>query len=224
MSFGWLRRGCVLGVGALVLAVSVQAQPQPRPVSSRKAFVLSLVLPGLGHRYVHGGSWNGAATLFAGVEAGVWLGLANNVWRHDQVVESYRTLAAARAGAEVAGKDRRFFLNLATYRSSDEYLDVQLRARNWDALDYVRDPAFQWAWATEADFLRFRDRREQAESLRRRRTFLAAVLVGNRVLAGLSALRAVRRANRSLPGPLSLRLAPPPPAAHAPLLCLTTTL
>lgn len=213
-----LRRGIVLWLGALVLSLNVQAQPQPSPRSARKAFVLSLVLPGLGHRYVHRGSWDGAATFFAGVDAGVWLGLASNTWRHDQVVESYQTLAATRADAAIDGKGRAFFLNLATYRSSEEYLDVQLRARNWSELDYVSDPAFQWAWATEADFLRFRDQREKAESLRRRRTFLISVLVGNRLIAALTALRATNRANRALDEGVSLSLAMPPAEAKMPVV------
>lgn len=212
------RRGLAVLLGALVVCASVQAQPQPTPKSARKAFVLSLLLPGLGHRYVHGGSWDGAATFFAGVEAGTWLGLAGNAWWRDQVVEGYRALAATRAGADVEGKDRQFFLNLATYRSSDEYLDVQLRARNWSQLDYVSDPSFQWSWATESDFLRFRDQREKAESMRRRRTFLISVLAGNRLIAALTALRATNRASSALGDAVSLSLAVPPAEAKTPVV------
>lgn len=43
--------------------------------SAKKAFALSLLLPGLGHRYVHDGSWRGAASLFAAADVGLWVSL-----------------------------------------------------------------------------------------------------------------------------------------------------
>ncbi len=54
-------------VGALWLPASTHAQvqePETERVrkSSGKAVALSLLLPGLGHRYAHDGSWRGAAS------------------------------------------------------------------------------------------------------------------------------------------------------------------
>ena len=190
-----------------------------QPKSLKKAFGLSLLLPGLGHRYVHDGSWRGAAPLFALADVGLWLGLTGSAWRHGQAVESYETLAALRAGADVEGKPRSFFINLAAYRSSDDYLEAQLRRRAWDGIDYVEARAFQWAWETEADFQRFRNLRTDAEALRRRRPLLVTVLVGNRLLAALTAVRAARRAGRPEPD-VSFSLAPPPASGRAPLVTL----
>lgn len=200
-------------------APSAQEAAAPQAKSLRKALGLSLLVPGLGHRYVHDGSWHGAASFFALADAGLWLGFAGAAWRYDQVVQSYRTLAATRAGAEVEGKPRSFFINLAAYRSSDAYLDDQLRRRAWDDLDYVDAHTFQWEWQSEADFQRFRALRGDAESLRRRRPFLVTVLVGNRLLAALTAVRAARRAGRPEPD-VSFSLASPPTSGKAPLLTL----
>ena len=189
------------------------------PKSLKKALGLSLLLPGLGHRYVHDGSWRGAASLFVLADVGLWLGLAGSEWRHSQAVQSYETLAALRAGADVRGKPRAFFINLATYRSSDDFLETQLRRRAWNEIDYVEARAFQWDWKTEADFQRFRALRDDAEALRRRRPLLITVLVGNRLLAALTAVRAVRHAGRPSPD-VSFSLAPPPASGRAPLVTL----
>lgn len=202
-----------------MLAAQAPAAP-PAEASLKKAFGLSLVVPGAGHRYVKG-DWDGAASLFALADAGLWLGLVGTEWRRGQVVESYETLAASRADAQIEGKDRAFFLNLATYRSSEAYLDTQLRNRNWGAIDYVADPAFQWAWASEDDFRRFQALREDGEALSRRRPFIAAALVGNRLLAALTAVRAARRTTpEAEAGPLSVRFLAPPRSASLPGLRL----
>lgn len=210
-------RCCFVGVALSLLLVLVApaqtALAQPSPRSAKKAFALSLLVPGLGHRYVQHGHWKGRATAYALAETSLWLGLLNTDRRYDQQVESYETLAAGRAAAQVEGKNRTFFLNLATYRSSDEYLELNLRNRAWDQIDYVRDVAFQWEWQSEADFQRFRELRNEAESLRQRRLTLTALLFANRLLSGISAIRA---ANRSDAPTLSLTL--PPEGAHTPLV------
>lgn len=188
---------------------------QDREVSAGKAFALSLLFPGLGHRYVHDGSWRGWATVFAVADIGLWTSLAGSEWRRGHLIRNYQTLAALGAGAETAGKDRDFFLHMASYRSSDEYLATQLRSRNWTNLDYVADPSFQWIWESDEDFERYRELREDSETLRRRRSFLITTLVANRLIAGVAALRGARRANGST---ASLSLTVPPTGSHAPLI------
>ena len=190
----------------LFQAQSVQEQLQLSPAatpSAKKALFLSLLLPGLGHRYANNGSWGGVASAFAAIDVGLWAALIGGEWRRDHLEESYTTLAASKAGAKVDGKDRFFFLNVATYRSSEEFLETILRNRAWDQIDYVQDVSFQWSWSTESDFVRYRSLREDAESLRRRRAVLIASLVANRLISGLTAAR--RAGKREL----RLSLGPP---------------
>ena len=207
-----LALSCATLLAVTLWTVPAQAQ-DPAPESDvvlkspGKAAALSLLLPGLGHRYVHNGSWRGAASFFALAEAGFWMGLIGADWQHDQVVQSYQTLATSRAAAQLAGKDRRFFLNLGLFRSSDEFLETQLRNRAWDQVDYVSDPAFQWQWASEGDFQDYRRLRDDADTWSRRRTLFISTLVANRLIAALTALRAARRANNAAPE-VSLSLTP----------------
>lgn len=196
------------------LAAQDSVVPPGDGPAAGKAFLRSVVLPGWGHQYAQGGSWRGKATLFAGADVGLWLGLANSIWRRDHLIQNYQTLAASQANASIEGKDRSFYLNLATYRSSDDYLTAQLRNRAWDRIDYVNDPAFQWDWAAEEDFFTYREMREDAETFRRRRSLFIALLVGNRLLAGLSSIQAANKAQPTV----SFSLGPPPQTERWPIL------
>lgn len=164
--------------------------------SRGKAFLLSLAVPGLGHRYVESGDWDGAATAFAAADAAMWVGLVSTALRQHHLEDTYRTLAALRADARIAGKDRTFFLTISNYRSAEEFREAQLRERGWDRFDYASTPAFQWEWEREADFQEYRRLREDAESMRRRVPVVAAALVGNRLISGILALRRAGRAQQ----------------------------
>ena len=190
--------------GAIVVLLITFASPPPgsaqeapvRDAPGRgKAFLLSLLVPGLGHRYASQDGWDGSASLFLAADAALWVGLVAATMRQDHLETAYTTLASSRAGAVVAGKDREFFLNLGSFRSSDEYLEVQLRNRAWDQIRYVEDRTFQWTWQSDADFLRYQELQEDAESMRRRRPTIIALLVGNRLLSGILAVRAAGRAD-----------------------------
>ncbi len=215
---GWVA---ALFVAVVLLAPRAGAQEAPSEAvsvdapSPGKAFAWSLLVPGLGHRIVHG-DWDGWASVFAVAEAGLWAGLFGIARHRDHLVESYRTLASQHAGVDPTGKGRDFYLNVATYPSSDAYTDAQLRSRNWGQVDYAADPSFQWEWDSEARFRRFRETREKSESLRRRRTFIVTTLVANRLIAGISAIRSAQRAE---PSRTELSLAPG--GADAPLVRLT---
>lgn len=192
----------LIAVVSLPASAQVEGQelePVVVPRSAGKAAALSLLLPGLGHRYVHHGSWRGAASFFALADAGFWLSLFGANWQHDQVVQSYRTLAVSHADAQIAGKDRRFFLSLGQYMSSDAFLETQLRNRSWDQVDYVSDPAFQWQWTSENAFQEYRSLRDDADAWSRRRTVFISTLVANRLVAALTALRAARKTNAATP-------------------------
>ncbi len=196
------------------------AQPVPPSdsqwqASGGKAFGLSMILPGLGHRYVNQNNWTGWARTYAAADIGLWLSLIGGEWRRDDLVQSYTTLASGSAQAQVIGKDRTFFLNLASFESSDVYRETMLRNRSWDLIGYVDDPSFQWDWDSREAFNRYRGLRDDAESLRRRRSILIASLVANRLISGAIAARSAGRSRRSQ---VTASLAPP--VESAPVLSL----
>lgn len=165
-------------------------------VSAKKALALSMLLPGFGHKYVNEGKWSGWAVTYAAADVGLWISLFGSEWHRNSLVDSYTTLASGSAQAIVEGKNRTFFLNLAAFESSEIFLETMLRNRQWDQIDYVSDPSFQWEWESEEAFNEFRELRNDAESLGRRRSIIIASLVVNRLLSGAISARNASRAGR----------------------------
>jgi len=60
--------GLAFLVGFATESVVAQDDLVLRPKSGIKAFGLSLLVPGLGHRYVNGGRWGGAGTIFVAAD------------------------------------------------------------------------------------------------------------------------------------------------------------
>jgi len=79
----------------------------------------------------------------------------------------------------------------------------------------VDDPAYQWEWISEEQFAEYGRIREDAETLRRRRTFFVTSLVANRLISSFTALRAAGRARSAR---MEVSLGVPPVDASAPLL------
>jgi hypothetical protein len=204
-------------VALIGVSMPAVASAQDTDVSPGRAFLYSALLPGAGQAYVQGGNWRGSATMYTAADVSLWTGLLATVIRHDQLITSYTTLASSRAGAFVEGKNRTFFLHLGSYRSSDEFREAMLRNRNWDQVDYVAERAYQWQWVSDDDFFRYRELREDAESLNRRRTFLVALLAGNRALSAVTAARYAVRSNRSADVNVNLGLHP---SADLPLVAV----
>ncbi len=198
--------------------LSEQPGPIRREISGKKAFLLSMILPGLGHRYVRQGHWNGWGAAFSLADASLWVALFGGEWHQNHLIDSYTNLAVSGAGADVSGKNRTFFLNLASFRSSDEFLETVLRNRAWDQIGYVSDPSFQWNWKSEDDFERFRSLRSDAESVGRRSSVLIAALVVNRLVSGLLSSRNAGRMSR-----LRVALGPPEIESNIPSAALALT-
>lgn len=201
-------------LGALDPVDTVQA---PAARSGAAAFGLSLLVPGLGHRYANG-SWGAGSSAHALADAALWVGLIDAGVRLNRSESTYETLAALRADAQIEGQSRGFFLTLARYRSSEDYIDALLRERRWNELEDAQRPENQFAWASEEDYQGYRTLREDAESLRRRRPVYAALLASNRVLAGVGALRATRKVNRAQ---ATLALGLPPDGSDLPSVNLS---
>jgi len=169
-----------------------------KPKSGVKAFGLSILVPGLGHRYVSGGRWGGAGTVFVAADLTLWLGLATTIAQEGNFVDGYTTLVARRSGNSLDGKNRSFELALGSYDSSDEYLDALLRSRQWDRLDGAQDPDNQWNWETTEDRARYVELRGDADSADRRTKALIGALIVNRLISGITAALSSRK-TRSYP-------------------------
>lgn len=157
------------------------------PKSGAKAFGLSILIPGLGQRYINGGRWGGSGTVFLTADITLWLGLATSIAQENHSVEAYTNLVALKSGNTLEGKNRAFELALGSYDSSEDYVAALLRSRQWDRLEVSGDPSRQWNWESEADRQRYLELRDDADSAGNRKTALIGALIVNRLISGITA-------------------------------------
>ena len=194
----------ILTLGGLVGTESLAQAP----LKPAKAAAYSILLPGLGHRYANEGRWNRRAALYTITDVVLIAGLISSEWQRRHLVESYQTWAVSYAGVTPAGKDRRFYVTIGNYLSSDEYKEKQLQDRRIDLIAYVSSPESQWTWSRIEDLQKYRDLRKDSESWAQRRGSFIAALVANRLISAVSALITTRRKHdRTLqiaiaPGPI----------------------
>ncbi|MDX1439316.1 MAG: hypothetical protein R3284_05385, partial [Rubricoccaceae bacterium] len=84
-------------------------QPEIQQRSGGAAFGLSLILPGLGHRYASG-SWGTMATIHGLADAALWVGLADAYVQIGRAETAFETLASTSAGVDGSGRSRGFYL------------------------------------------------------------------------------------------------------------------
>lgn len=169
--------------------------PVPNPKSGAKAFGLSILIPGVGQRYVNDGRWGGNGTVFLAADITLWLGLAASIAQESHSIDAYTNLVALKAGNNLEGKNRSFELALGSYDSSEDYVDALLRSRQWDRLDDAQDPTNQWDWESESDRQRYVELRDDADSASNRKTALIGALIVNRLISGITAALSSRQTN-----------------------------
>jgi hypothetical protein len=178
----------ILVTVTFVIADDAAGQADADPAG---AFLRSMAVPGWGHFYTgteH--RTRGAAHL------GTDLVLIGSIFgfhvRSINLREQYTTLSNLRAGVDISGRDRSFMLAVGDFNSLHEYNDYQLRTRNWDRLIEDR-PENRWQWSSADDRRRYRELRSNRDRIRNQLPALAAFMVVNRVVSGVSAYNRTRQ-------------------------------
>ncbi len=165
-----------------------------KSISMKKALLLSILLPGAGQYYADA-TFKGQ--VFMGVEAAIWsVFIGYRVyggWKKDD----YRDYAAAYAGVDHTGKSDEFYDWLAFYDSREEF--NQLGRLYYPERDYLPDNAsYDWQWQSEEHRARYKKLKDDSEIAFRNSTFLIALAVANRVVAGIDTYRTVKKAQAKL--------------------------
>lgn len=157
--------------------------------SAKKAFFLSLIVPGAGQYYVGEKTW---AKRFLVAEGTLWLTYfgfrAYGSWREND----YRLFAAHHAGVKQAGKDEAFFDDVGFYISVYEYNRVARWEDGVDAHVYPEKPVPAWEWEDDEARFRFRALHSSSITARRRALYVIGGVIVHHVLSGIQAARAVR--------------------------------
>ncbi len=179
-----------------------EAGRAPSPLG---AMLRSFVMPGWGHYYANPDGW-GRGQVHLGAEV-VLIAAYLGISRQSYVLEkNMYTHAAVYSGADIRALDRQFELAVGSHRSLSDYNDFQERLRNLDRL-FPDEPQYRWEW--ESDELRreYLDLRGRRDDLDQQLPALAALMVANRLISGISAYG---RARSIAEGQASIHLVPGP--------------
>ncbi|MBN1826249.1 MAG: hypothetical protein JW958_08280 [Candidatus Eisenbacteria bacterium] len=169
--------------------------------SKRKAFLLSLLLPGLGQRYNEDTLRSRA---FFAAEAAVWTAFIVYKLQENWRTDDFEEYARAYAGVPAGEKDTEYYRILTIYDNSDDYnMAVRIEARQI----YPTDPAAQDAyyaanaygddrefrWRTNSNRLDYRVIRNDAIDSGKRADYALTAALINRAISAVEASRGAGR-------------------------------
>lgn len=173
--------------------------------SIKKAFFMSLVLPGAGEYYAGAKT---QAKVFLGAEAMIWSFAAFNKFQGEMWKRDYRNFAAQQAGANPEQTEDIYYQNIYEYPSSYWYNeDIWAEAR----MIYPDDPQAQeayvagllygspddWAWQTQADWYQYRGLRVRSQEALHRISYSYGAAILNHILSAVNAARLTKRYNKN---------------------------
>jgi hypothetical protein len=152
------------------------------------AVLYSLLVPGLGEWYADNFS---AGRYLLGSEITLWLSLYGFHSYGTWLKTDAHSFAEVYAGADISGKDKKFFVNVGNFLSRDEYNQKKLRDRDIASL-YI-DPSYDWQWESDDKRREYRDLRVRSDQMLNAVKFVGAAIVANHlvsaIIAGNSAIR-----------------------------------
>jgi len=160
---------------------------EEKPTKSKLLAVgLSLLLPGAGQYYQENKS---RAIFFGSTEAVIWSGFLGfrlyGSWKKDD----YRAWASFNAGADVDGKDDRFFEKMTYYDSRDEFNQLETLFEGENAVIFPNSPDYFWNWESDQARAHYRDLRNQSKNAFRRSLLFLGVATANRIISAIDAFR-----------------------------------
>jgi len=161
------------------------------PKSKGKAFLLSMLVPGLGERYA---ARPQRSHIFMTSEVLLWLSYAGLLTYKEWRENDYHNMAAAHAGVEVSNKSESYFVDVGNYDSVKEYNAAKLRQRNLPA--YYGDAGYYWQWDSRENRKKFEDLRQSAERASNRAMFVVGAIVANHLISAIDAVWSVHSYNK----------------------------
>jgi len=174
-----LSQRSMLLLVAVLLAGPVSAQ------TGAGAFWRSLLIPGWGQHYAHGGGGR-----FIVAEGALWIG--HTVFNRLAAVRAdrFHAYAAEHAGASSRGRGRRFLDDLGFYQSRIQHNQFALRSEGPNAELYGMD-GFDWEWDGEDARERYRSIRNDSQLAKRQALYATGLIVANHLLSAIHAARSV---------------------------------
>ncbi|MBE0643035.1 MAG: hypothetical protein IH600_03050 [Bacteroidetes bacterium] len=154
----------------------------------------SLLLPGMGELYAD--RFDRGKYPFV-TEIALWIGALGINSYGNWVQDDARLFARQHAGVDPTGKSDDFFVNIENYSDIHDFNNQRLNERRTDEL-YPDEPAWQWAWDTDANRKEYKDQRIHADEMHNAVTFFILGMIANRIWSAIQAAASVRQYNASL--------------------------
>jgi hypothetical protein len=163
-------------------------------VSTKKAMLLSVLLPGAGQYYA-GSTFKGQ--VFMGIEAAIWSGFIAYRVYGDWKQDDYKAFATAHAGVDNDGKDEEFYDWVGFYSSREEF--NQLGRLYYPERPFLPDDAaHNWQWDSESSRAVFKNIKDGSKKSFRNASFMLGLALFNRVIAGIDTYRTVKAAGKKV--------------------------
>ena len=173
--------------------------------SRGKAFLLSLLLPGLGEHYA--GSKK-MAKIFLGAEIALWTTYfcfrTYGNWRE----EDYKNFAIAHADINPAGKDHDYFVDIEHFDDIQAYNQTKLQQRDVDAL-YPENKTYSWKWDSKSNRLKYERIRMSSDQAFSNSVLVIGIVVINHIVSGIDAMRVAIKAEKHR-SPVKMGFSPVP--------------
>ncbi len=178
--------------------VTFAEQIIPQKKNPGVAVIYSLLLPGMGELYADGFQY-GIYSLSS--EAVLWLTYIG-FQKYGAIVQNdARTFAATHAGANIFGKDEKYFVNLGNFVDTYEYNGKKLRDREIEKV-YDVNAGYYWSWDSDANRKTYRAMRVSSDKVFNSGKFVIGAIVANHIISAINAARLVRLYNNNITGRL----------------------
>lgn len=181
----------------LQLNSGLQLQPeifldQPGEKKTGLAILYSLLLPGMGELYAGDYSFGQYLTIADGILWGVLFGFDIYGTRMES---NYKNFAETKGGANIEGKNEKYYADLGNYLDIEQYNRRQELDRNFAG---VYDDSYYWKWDSQEERREYRRMWKSSENAYNNIRFAAGALILNRIVSAINAVRLTVKHNRNL--------------------------
>jgi hypothetical protein len=173
------------GTGNLSLSGLNESGVSLMKKSPQKAFLQSMIFPGLGHFY---GESKRSGTLFLTVEIALWTGMIMSRESHRIGKNNY--INYAREHADVRGNQNHdFYVSVGKYLSVNDYNQAQLQSRSHD--EQYLNIAQWWEWDNDTNRSEFKDMRIKSDRYKNNMYYIGGGMILNRIISAITASRSL---------------------------------
>lgn len=162
------------------------------------ALLYSILLPGMGELYAGDYSLGKYFTIADGV---LWAALFGFDMYGSRMEDNYRSFASSVGGADVSGKNEKYFADIGNYMDIDQYNRIKNLDRNF--IEVYEDESYQWEWASQSERREYRRMWKSSETAYNNIRFAAGALILNRIASAINAVRLVSKHNKKIEEELS---------------------